>query len=431
MNPTPTQTAHPRKCGVIGLGTIGGGIAECLIRAGHEVYGFDVQPRAMAAVPQLRACASPAEVARCADVVIIAVVHADQAHEVLFGSNGLHEGAHSNLVAALMSTVRVSAVKTLAQQAQAHGFRLIDVAITTGAAPTASGTSGLMAGGDAATIEAVRDVMTSCSSIFSHMGPLGAGMAAKIARNVMQYGAMLAAYEGGQLAEAAGVDVHKLIDVIRTSDPSNLMSTALLQARGTTRPLEDLPDDVMARFRGWAVQLQKDLDAANELAAMHGLDLPGTHVSAERGDQVYGLPAGTTPPTGKAIDALSPNARGRQMMEAVYGVGTVPLPPEGTPMTPFLDATLSTLFSDIWARPGLSMRDRRLLVLGANAQLLRPDLTEVVTLGALINGELTSDQLQEAVLHLAYYIGWPRASALHQGVNAAIKRYEEQRSGAA
>jgi 4-carboxymuconolactone decarboxylase len=119
------------------------------------------------------------------------------------------------------------------------------------------------------------------------------------------------------------------------------------------------------------------------------------------------------------------------MMDAVYGVGTVPLPPEGTPISPFLEATLGTLFADIWTRPGLSMRDRRLLILGANAQLLRPDLTEVITLGALINGELTADQLQEAVLHLTYYIGWPRGSALHQGVNAAIKRYEEQRSGAA
>jgi alkylhydroperoxidase/carboxymuconolactone decarboxylase family protein YurZ len=319
----------------------------------------------------------------------------------------------------------------LAQQAQARGFRLIDVAITTGAAPTASGTSGLMAGGDAATIEAVRDVMTSCSSIFRHMGQLGAGMAAKIARNVMQYGAMLAAYEGAQLAEAAGVDVQQLIDVIRTSDPSNVMSTALLKARGTTRPLENQPDDVMARFRGWAVQLQKDLDAAHELAALHNLDLPCTQVSAERGDQVYGLPAGTTPPAGNATEAISTNARGRHMMEAVYGECTVPLPPEGAPMSPFLEATLGTLFSDIWARPGLSMRDRRLLTLGANAQLLRPDLTEVVTLGALINGELTAEQLHEAVLHLAYYIGWPRASALHQGVNAAIKRHEQRRSGAA
>ena len=87
MNNSPAQARTPRKCGVIGLGMIGGGIAECLIRAGHEVYGFDVQPRAMAAVPRLRPCASPAEVARCADVVIVAVVHADQAHEVLFGAH--------------------------------------------------------------------------------------------------------------------------------------------------------------------------------------------------------------------------------------------------------------------------------------------------------------------------------------------------------
>lgn len=251
-----------RRCGVIGLGMIGAGIAECLTRNGHVVHGFDVQAKAMDAVPGLIACASPAEVARRADVVLIAVVHAHQAREVLFGPHGLCEGAHPQLVVALMSTVRVSVVKALASEAQSHGFRLIDVAITTGGAPTASGTAGLMAGGDGDTVESVRGVMASCSSIFSHMGPLGAGMAAKIARNVMQYGAMLAAYEGGQLAEAAGVDLNQLIDVIRTSDPTNVMSTVLLKSRGTTKPLKDLPDDVTGRFRGWAVQLHKDLDAA-------------------------------------------------------------------------------------------------------------------------------------------------------------------------
>jgi len=413
-----------RRCGVIGLGMIGAGIAECLARKGHEVHVFDVRAEAVDAVPGLLPCASPADVARRADVVLIAVVHAHQAHEVLFGPQGLCEGAHPQLVVALMSTVRVSVLKALASEAQARGVRLIDVGITTGGAPTALGTAGLMAGGDEASIESVRGVMESCSSIFSHMGPLGAGMAAKIARNVMQYGAMLAAYEGGQLAEAARVDLNKLIDVIRTSDPNNMMSTVLLKSRGTTKPLEDRPEEAMARFRGWAVQLHKDLDAATEMAQTYGLDLPGTRVSKAEGDRIYGLPPGTTPPAGLAAEA-SPGARGREMMEAVYGSGTIPLPPDNTPLPPYLEATIETLFGQVWARPGLSMRDRRLLVMGANAQLMRADLIEVVALGALINGELTAAQLQEAVLHLAYYIGWPRATSLFQGFNAAIKKFED------
>jgi 3-hydroxyisobutyrate dehydrogenase-like beta-hydroxyacid dehydrogenase/alkylhydroperoxidase/carboxymuconolactone decarboxylase family protein YurZ len=413
------------RCGVIGMGTIGAGLADCLVRKGHVVYGYDLRPDAVAAIAGVKPCASPADLARKADVVLIAVVHAAQAREALFGPQGLAEGSHANLIAVLMSTVRVSAVHELAKEAQARGFKLIDVAITTGGAPTASGTAGLMAGGDDTTIAIVRNVMKDCSSIFSHMGPLGAGMAAKIARNIMQYGAMLAAYEGGQLAEAAGVDLHKLIEVIRTSDPHNVMSTVMLTNRGTTRPLQDLPEETLAKFRGWAVQLHKDIDAGKELAEQFGVDIPGARLSMERGDQIYGLPPGTTPPQGKQIEQ-DPLLRGRQMMDAVYGAGAVPLPPADAVLPPYLQATIETVFGKIWTRGGLSMRDRRMLVIGANSQLMRPDLIEIVVLGALINHELTPQQLQEAVLHLAYYIGWPRANALFQGVNAAIQKFEQR-----
>lgn len=419
------SSSNPRRCGVIGLGMIGAGVAECLVRAGHSVHGFDVRPEAISAVSGLRPCATPAELARASDLVLVAVVHASQAREALFGPQGVAEGAHPGLVVALMSTVSVAAVHELAALAQQRGFRLIDVAITTGSAPTSSGTAGLMAGGDAETVESVRGVMEDFSSIYAHMGPLGAGMTAKIARNIMQYGSMLAAYEGGRLAEAAGVDLAQLVDVIRTSDPHNKMSTALLQARGTTRALDGVAEEVLSKFRGWAVQLHKDLDAGLELGREFGIPLPGARLSMEQGDIVYGLPAGTTPPGGRA-PAADPSVRGREVMDAVYGAGAVPLPPPGTELPPYVQSTIDVLFADIWTRGALSVRDRRLLVLGANAQVMRADLIEVLAFGALVNQELTPEQLREAVLHLAFYVGWPRATALSQGIEKAIARHQEQ-----
>jgi 3-hydroxyisobutyrate dehydrogenase len=275
---------------------IGAGVAECLIRKGRQVSGYDVRPDAIAGIKGLKSCASPADVARNSDVIIVSVVNADQARAVLFGKQGIAEAAHPTLVVALMATIRVPTVLELARQASEHGFKLIDVSITTGGAPTSSGTAGLMAGGDDSTIDSVRGVMQEFSGVFSHMGPLGAGIAAKLARNIMHYGAAQGSYEGGLVAEAAGVDLKKLIDLIRKSDPHNIMSTILIEKRGV-KPLD--PDvqgaDMMAFWKRNASLLYKDLDAGIDLAKSLGVKVPGAELALEQGDLVYGLPPGTTP----------------------------------------------------------------------------------------------------------------------------------------
>ncbi|WP_326950786.1 carboxymuconolactone decarboxylase family protein [Amycolatopsis sp. NBC_01307] len=110
--------------------------------------------------------------------------------------------------------------------------------------------------------------------------------------------------------------------------------------------------------------------------------------------------------------------RGLEMMDAVYGAGfSETLPDEASPM---LAETIDHLFGAIWARPGLSIRDRRLLVLGATAALGRADLVEIQVRGALANAELTAEQLREAVLHLHFYVGWGNGTQFHRGVEAAL-----------
>jgi 4-carboxymuconolactone decarboxylase len=113
--------------------------------------------------------------------------------------------------------------------------------------------------------------------------------------------------------------------------------------------------------------------------------------------------------------------RGLEMMDEVYGPGFSDTMP--TERSPMLDDTIGHLFGEIWSRPGLSVRDRRLLVIGATAAMGRADLIEIQVRGALAGDELTAEQLREAVLHLHYYVGWGNGTQLHKGVEAALREH--------
>lgn len=113
-------------------------------------------------------------------------------------------------------------------------------------------------------------------------------------------------------------------------------------------------------------------------------------------------------------------------MDAVYGAGFSDRYPPYAEVRPFSRQTVETLFGEVWGRPGLPVRDRRLLVLGAVSMLGRSDLVKVQVLGGLRSGDFTEDQLREAVLQLAFYCGWPNATALEHGVNGALEAFEAE-----
>jgi 4-carboxymuconolactone decarboxylase len=104
-------------------------------------------------------------------------------------------------------------------------------------------------------------------------------------------------------------------------------------------------------------------------------------------------------------------ASGRAVMDQVYGDGFTAAMP--TPEDPLTVDVVRHLFGEIWSRPDLSIRDRRLLVIGATAAAGRADLLEVQIRGAFANGELTEQQVNEAALHLLYYVGVGNAGLVH------------------
>ncbi len=89
---------------------------------------------------------------------------------------------------------------------------------------------------------------------------------------------------------------------------------------------------------------------------------------------------------------------------------------------PFFDLTVDHLFGTIWSRPGLSMRDKRIMTLTAVAALGNSDLAEIQANAALHNDELTGDELKEMAVFLTQYLGFPLGSKLDGAVSKVIKK---------
>jgi 4-carboxymuconolactone decarboxylase len=122
-------------------------------------------------------------------------------------------------------------------------------------------------------------------------------------------------------------------------------------------------------------------------------------------------------------------AKGIEMFDAVYGKGSSTML-ASVPRSPYLDETVEHLFGDIWATGALSMRDKRLMVIGATTMLGRADLLQIQIAGAILNGEITDEQFEEMKLLMLFYAGAGNTTALAQGIDMARKRAADLASNA-
>jgi 3-hydroxyisobutyrate dehydrogenase-like beta-hydroxyacid dehydrogenase len=280
--------------GVIGLGTIGGGIVSNVHAAGLPLVVCDVRAEATDRHSDYaKVVGSPADVARGCDIVVVAVVNDDQVRSVLSGPDGaLAEGA-TGFTVVVVSTISPACVAAIGAQATALGVPIVDCGVSGGPSAAASGNLVCMCGGDPEVIAGLAPLFGAIGSLAVTMGPFGTGLAAKLARNVVQYGGWLAAYEGQVLAEAAGIDLAKLAQVIRASDAQSGGQTTLM-FRQTATPFTTADDEGLVRAMHAAAGLaRKDLQAALALADDLDLELPlATMTEAHCGD-IFGL---DTPP---------------------------------------------------------------------------------------------------------------------------------------
>jgi 3-hydroxyisobutyrate dehydrogenase-like beta-hydroxyacid dehydrogenase len=272
-----------QRVGVVGLGTIGGGIAVSLARRGRSPVVFDVRPEAANSLPgQVTQLGSPAEVSRSSDVVIVSVVDAAQATEVVTGPNGLLSGAHPDLVVLVTATVAVRVVRELAEACAIRGVALLDCGVTGGSRASEHGLLALV-GGPGHVVARVKPVLDDFAEQVAHCGPLGSGMATKIARNVITYGCWRAVHEAVELAEGSGVDPAIFLEVIEASDPDHIAVLTLQRLRMAGRTV----DDSSRLLRTYWRNMDKDLGAAQQLATDLSVTVPLVDVARAEGPDTF------------------------------------------------------------------------------------------------------------------------------------------------
>jgi 3-hydroxyisobutyrate dehydrogenase-like beta-hydroxyacid dehydrogenase len=278
------------RAGVVGLGDVGRGIAENIGRAGMGLTVCDVREEATSGFSETAQIASdPEDLAVKSDVVLISVMDDAQVLRVLNGPNGALGGLSPGSTVVVLSTVSPETVFEVAKLGSTREVGVLDCGVSGGPIAAAEGTLVAMVGGEEGVIDRVRPVLEAFCSLIVRMGRLGAGLEAKLARNLVQYGSWLAAYEAQCLAEAAGIDLGKLAQVIRASD-EKIGGASRLMFRSSVAPFGEGDDQmVVGAMRAAASLAHKDLRAVLELGKYLGVNLPLAQMTDARADAVFGL----------------------------------------------------------------------------------------------------------------------------------------------
>jgi 3-hydroxyisobutyrate dehydrogenase-like beta-hydroxyacid dehydrogenase len=213
---TESSTTGERAVGFVGLGNMGGRMARRLVDAGIAVVGFDPRPDAARACGA-RPAASPAEVARQAQVVLMSLPDSHVVEPVVRGPDGVLAGARPGATVVDLSTASPASTAALHAEAAASGVRYLDAGISGGAAAAEKGTLTIMAGGDAAALEEIAWVLAPIAAHVHHMGAPGAGHTAKLLNNFLNGVTLAATAEVMVAGKKAGLDLGRLLDVINSS----------------------------------------------------------------------------------------------------------------------------------------------------------------------------------------------------------------------
>jgi len=276
--------------GVIGLGDMGRGLASSLLQAGVRLSVCDVRAEATAPFREgAHVAATPSELAGRSEVVLVAVFDDAQVRAVLAGPDGVFAGAGPGTVVIVVSTIPTTTILELRAEGAGHGVTVVDCGVSGGPDAAASGELVCMIGGSAEEVDRVRPVLDVISCLVLHMGPPGAGLAAKLARNLITYGSWLAAFEAQELAEAAGIDLLKLGEATRESD-KRIGGASRLMFRTTAQPWPaDTDPGLLGAMRAGSEVAHKDLTTILALGGQLGVALPLAELTQRRCDRVFGF----------------------------------------------------------------------------------------------------------------------------------------------
>jgi 3-hydroxyisobutyrate dehydrogenase len=275
------------RIGFIGLGNMGLPMAQNLVKAGHQVEGFDVYG---AAVEKLKALggagASSIKVAAArADVVITMLPSGNEVREVYLGDAGVLESANPGTLLIDSSTIDVDTARIVAAAAAGKGLSMVDAPVSGGVGGAQAATLTFMVGGGEAAFIRAKPMLEAMGKTIVHAGGAGNGQAAKICNNMILGVSMIAVSEAFVLAEKLGLDHQKLFEISSKSSGQCWSMTSYCPVPGPV-PASPANRDYQAGFT--ATMMLKDLKLAQDAARTADASTPlGAEAAA-----LYGLYVG-------------------------------------------------------------------------------------------------------------------------------------------
>ena len=214
------------RVGVIGLGSMGFGMASSLLRAGFVVAGCDVAPEPVARLAGTGgiAAASPAEAARDADVVVAVVVNAAQTEAVLFGPDGAASAMRKGAVFVSSATMDPAVARDLAGRLEATGCLYLDAPMSGGAQRAQDGALTFLASGSEAAFMAAGPALDAMAGTVYRLGDAaGQGAAFKMINQLLAGVHIAAASEAIAFAAKQGLDLRRVYEVITASAGNSWM----------------------------------------------------------------------------------------------------------------------------------------------------------------------------------------------------------------
>jgi 3-hydroxyisobutyrate dehydrogenase-like beta-hydroxyacid dehydrogenase len=259
--------------GFVGLGAMGGRMARRLIDAGYTVHGYNRTASKAADLVRagLRLAASPREVAERAAAVFTMVTDDGALEAVTRGPQGIVAGLSRDAILIEMSTVSPEVIQRLAVDVSARGAAVLDAPVSGSPATLEAGQLSFMVGGEPAVLERARPFLLAIGPTITHVGRAGLAKSMKIAVNQALAVQMLAFSESVLLAEKAGIDRERAVEVVLKS----VVASPMVKYRG--------PFVLGMPTEAWfdVDMIQKDMRLALDLARATGVTLPSVALTHE------------------------------------------------------------------------------------------------------------------------------------------------------
>lgn len=254
------------SCGVVGVGSLGGAIAERLAAEGFTVSAFDLDAAKLEALAAVGVApvSTPRAVAEAADVILLLLPDTPQILDCLEGEDGLEAALRPGSSVLVVSTVDPETPRMLAERLRPLDVSVLDTPVSGGPVVARQGELAIMVGADEAGYARCAPVLEAMGNPV-HVGPVGHGEIAKLANNLMGSVIAVGIAEGLALAAKSGADVDKVLEAISGGSGSSWILT------------DWMPRTVLAgkQEADFAVRLMsKDMRLVQEYASRLGVDAP-------------------------------------------------------------------------------------------------------------------------------------------------------------